>query len=64
MPSLSRTASWVIVRRETGEAVLETFNPRLVERINTQAYEAVPILAYLQAFNASVKAQKEQTHEH
>ena len=61
MSSLSQTASWVIVRRETGEAVLETFSPRLVERINTQAYEAVPILAYLQTVNASVKAQSEQS---
>lgn len=61
MSSLSRTASWVIVHRGTGEAVFETFNPRLVERLNTEAYEAVPILAYLQAFNANVKSQSEKT---
>jgi hypothetical protein len=61
MSSLSRTASWVIVRRETGEVVFETFDPLFVGRLNTEAYVAVPILAYLQAFNANVKTQSEKS---
>ena len=51
-----RTASWVIVNKTTGAAVFETFSPKIVSRINTAKYEAVPILEYLQAVNARIKA--------
>jgi hypothetical protein len=50
------TASWVIVERATGAAVLETYNPKAVACLNTAKYEAVPILAYLQGLNARIKA--------
>ena len=56
MSSLTRTASWVIVDKSTGKAILETFSRQAVERLNTHRYEAVPILAYLQALNAKIKA--------
>lgn len=49
-------ASWVIVNKTTGEGVLETFSPKIVSRINTAKYEAVPILKYLQDLNARIKA--------
>jgi hypothetical protein len=49
--SLSRTASWVIREKETGRFVIETFSERVVEVLNTQKYEAVPILEYLQSLN-------------
>lgn len=49
------TESWVIREKETGRAILETFNKRTVEAINVERYEAVPILQYLQEFNRAVK---------
>ncbi len=51
-----KTASWVIVEKATGKAVLETYSPGVVARLNTARYEAVPILAYLQALNRQIKA--------
>lgn len=55
-----RTASWVIVNKATGEAVFETFSPKLFRLItegeNAEKYEAVPALEYLQALNARIKA--------
>lgn len=53
--SLNRTASWVIRDKATGEAVMETFNPKLVERVNTAKYEAVPIGRYLGEINGQPK---------
>lgn len=50
-----RTASWVIRTKCTKEVVMETFNPAVVECLNTTKYEAVPILAYLQEINRKVK---------
>lgn len=55
--SLRETASWVIKDRSTGEAVLELFNPKAVENLNTEKYEAVPIQEYLGSLNA--KGRKE-----
>lgn len=49
--SLNRTASWVLRNKETKEVIAETFNPRLVERLNTEKYEAVPIGQYLGEIN-------------
>jgi len=60
MTSLSRTASWVIVDRETGEGVVELFDRALVDRINQKKYKAVPILEYLQNLNAKIKQESEQ----
>lgn len=45
------TASWVIREKETGAIVCETFNRRLVDRLNTAKYEAVPILEHLVSLN-------------
>lgn len=53
--SLNRTASWVIRDKATGKAVMETFNPSLVERVNTAKYEAVPIGQYLGEINGQPK---------
>jgi hypothetical protein len=50
--SLSRTASWVIRERTTGLVIGEWFDARRVAALNTAKYEAVPILEYLQRFNA------------
>ena len=49
------TASWVIRYKESKEVVCETFNPKLVAALNTDRYEAVPILDYLVELNNSPK---------
>ena len=51
-----KIVSWVIIDRATGAAVLETFNPKAVSCLNTERYEAVPILDYLGALNARIRA--------
>ncbi len=53
-----KTASWVIVRKDTGEAIFETFNEKLVSKINHQKFKAVPILDYLQELNRKTKQQR------
>jgi hypothetical protein len=50
--------SWVIVRRTDGMAVLETFSRRVAGQINTDRYEAIPIIEYLQRLNASIQISK------
>lgn len=46
-----KTASWVIIRISDNEAVLETFNPKVIAAMNTERYKAVPILEYLGSLN-------------
>ena len=47
---------WVIVDRDTREAVLETRDPKKVDALNTEKYEAVPAGDYLREYNEAVKA--------
>ncbi|MBX3504398.1 MAG: hypothetical protein KF895_02890 [Parvibaculum sp.] len=47
-----RTASWVIRNKETGDVVMETFDRKKVDALNTEKYEAVPIQKYLAGLNA------------
>jgi hypothetical protein len=49
------TASWVIRDKATGEAVLETFDRRKVEALNTAKYEAVPVQQHLAQLNAQIQ---------
>ncbi|AGR48009.1 hypothetical protein PHIM7_289 [Sinorhizobium phage phiM7] len=44
-------ASWVLRNKETKEVICETFDHYKVKRLNTEKYEAVPILEYLQSLN-------------
>lgn len=53
--SLSQTASWVIRNKATREVVMETFDVRRVNALNTEKYEAVPIYEYLQEVNRGLK---------
>lgn len=50
-----KTASWVIVSKDTGKAVFETFEKRTVDAINTDRYAAVPILDYLVNINRIIR---------
>lgn len=47
----STPASWVIIKKDSGEVMFETFLPKLVECLNTEKYEAVPIMGYLAGLN-------------
>jgi hypothetical protein len=53
--SLNRTASWVIRDKETKAPIMETFNPELIGKLNTDKYEAVPIGQYLGEINGRPK---------
>lgn len=46
-----KTASWVIKRRADGAVMFETYSEATARAINTEKYEAVPILEYLQSLN-------------
>lgn len=51
-PLTEQEGSWVIIDRQTGEAVLELFRDSVaVHRLNLAKYAVVPILAYLQGLN-------------
>ena len=39
--------SWIIKNKQTGEVMLEIFSQKLLARLNTEKYEAVPAMAYL-----------------
>lgn len=44
-------ASWVIREKDTGRVVMETFDRKKVEALNTSKYEAVPIREHLAGLN-------------
>ena len=49
------TTSWIIRRKDTREVICETWEPRIISRINTAKYEAVPIVDYLAEINRAAK---------
>jgi hypothetical protein len=49
------TTSWIIREKSTGKVMFETYNPKLVAALNTNKYEAVPILEYLVSINGRTK---------
>lgn len=51
MYSLLKTYSWVIVEKESGKAILETFNESITSKVNLSKYNVMPILQYLQSLN-------------
>jgi hypothetical protein len=51
-------ASWIIVRRDTGEAVLETYDFEAVQFVNLSEYRVQTALGYLQEFNARASASR------
>lgn len=54
-PQAQQSASWVVREKATGKPVLETFDPTVAAKINTEKYEVVPILEHLQSLNESTK---------
>ena len=51
-----KTASWVIREKASKRVLFETFNPKLVQQVNTVRYEVVPILEYLGELNRKIRA--------
>lgn len=47
--------SWVIVHKESGEVVLETYDENVVKALNTEKYTAFPIYDYLVNLNERTK---------
>jgi hypothetical protein len=45
------TASWVIVRKITGEAIAETFLRHVAEAVNREAFDVMPIGEWLALIN-------------
>lgn len=51
-PALTnKTQSWVIREKTTGKVIMETFDQKKVDALNTQKYEAVPIGEHLASLN-------------
>ena len=48
---LENPASWVIVDKQTGAAVLETTQRSVADKINQDKYQALPIRLYLEGLN-------------
>lgn len=46
-----KAASWVIIEKSTGKVIMETFDKRKIDALNTEKYKAVPILEYLVGLN-------------
>lgn len=49
------TSSWVIVSKETGKAVFETYQQTVAEKVNTDRYTVMPVMQYLQNLNTANK---------
>lgn len=47
--------SWIVVSRDTGVPVLETWSEAVASAINTDKYNVYPALEWLQIFNKHVK---------
>ncbi len=45
--------SWIVVRRSSGEVLLETFSRRTAEAINQDLYEVRTALQHLVSLNAN-----------
>lgn len=50
-----KSNSWIIVNKNTGEAVFETYNKKVAESINHEKYEALSSHEYLTKLSASLK---------
>jgi len=51
-----KTTSWIIVDKQTGKAVMETFKQATADAINREKFDVVSALEYLYALNAAIKA--------
>jgi hypothetical protein len=52
------SASYIIREKDTKRVLFETFNKTVVNRLNLEKYEAIPILEYLEKLNSDIKRDK------
>ncbi len=58
IPELERhCGSWIIVSKETGMSVCETFQRAFAEAVNQEKYEVLTALQWLTRFNKMVQNQ-------
>jgi len=50
-----KSNSWIIVSKQSGKALFETWDARLVRCINTKFYEALTSYDYLTRLNQQIK---------
>lgn len=55
-----KSASFVIRNKETKEVIMETFDKRKVDALNTKKYEAIPALQHLVELNQAIAAASKQ----
>jgi hypothetical protein len=53
--------SWIVVSRETGNPVLETYSRDTAEKINQEKYEVLTAYQWLMRFNKEVKQEKAES---
>lgn len=58
--STGKQASWVIREKSSGNVVMETFDRKKVEALNTEKFDAVPIAEHLASLNQKKPASNEQ----
>lgn len=58
-----KTASWILRNKFTKEVVMETYDIKKVNALNTEKYEAVPIIQYLYELNDKIKNNDGFMHE-
>lgn len=52
-----KSNSWIIVSKKTGKPLFETFNEKIKNAINLEAYEVLTSYEWLVWFNKSVKGE-------
>ena len=50
-----RSNSWIVVSKQTGKPVMETFSKKVADSINLANYEVWTAYDWLRRFNARVK---------
>lgn len=55
MPSCN---SWIIVSRDTGKPVWETYSDKLASAVNMEKYEILTAYQWLVRLNQSIKSEK------
>lgn len=50
---MDKSSSWIIRDKRTNTVICETFNPKVVEHLNVEKYEAIPIIEYLGSINGN-----------
>lgn len=52
--------SWIITDKATGQAVLETFNPKVATAINRERYLVQAAREYLETLNETLRAETQK----